>query len=56
VEIINNGTPQTGTAEVDRLGDAQYIVRVMLDDLRGGSRGSYANQLASTYGLGRKGY
>lgn len=56
VEVINQGQPVNATATVERLSDDRFKVRVlqtMRDDLASGASNSYAEQVASTYGMKR---
>lgn len=55
VQMTNNGTPKTATARMERMGDRQFVLQVMLDDLSGGRDSSYSGQFASKHGLKRKG-
>ncbi|WP_141101291.1 hypothetical protein [Halomonas campaniensis] len=55
VQVINNGKPQQASAAVEQRNQRDFIVKVMLNDLNSGSSRSYTEQLASTFGMSRRG-
>lgn len=55
VQVINNGKPRQASAAVEQRSQRDFVVRVMLDDLKSGKSNGFTEQLASTFSMSRRG-
>ncbi|WP_110640996.1 hypothetical protein [Salinicola sp. CPA57] len=55
VEVMNNGVAKTANATVEQRQNRDFVIKVMLDDLKSGSDGSYTNQVGTLFNMKRKG-
>ncbi len=55
VQIVNNGEPKQASASLQQVGDKQFVLSVMMEDLASGRDNSFSTQHAKAHGMERVG-